>query len=119
MKASVPLDRKVQVAFGSAIVTLLVVGVLSYRSIVVSSESDRWVRHTHEVLDQLQDLRVAMETVESSVRGYVVTGNNSYVATYRASRMAVEQDEAAVRNLTIDNPAQQRQLPDLEKLVTE
>jgi len=96
MRASFPQDRKVQVGFGSAIVTLLVVGALSYRSIVVSSESDLWVRHTQEVLDQLQDLRVAMETVETSVRGYVVTGNDSYLVAYRASRLGGEQDEAAV-----------------------
>ena len=64
-----PLDRKVQFAFGSAILALLAVGALSYRVMVVSSESDRWVRHTHEVLASLQDLRFALESVESSVRG--------------------------------------------------
>ena len=42
---------------------LFVVGCVSYRGLVVSSESDRWVRHTHEVLENLQDLRAAMEAV--------------------------------------------------------
>ena len=32
------------------------VGAVSYRTIVLSSESDRWVRHTHEVLETLQSL---------------------------------------------------------------
>jgi hypothetical protein len=40
------LSRKVPLAFGSAIVTLLVVGALSYRGMPVSGESDHWVRHT-------------------------------------------------------------------------
>src|SRR5664279_2483235 len=44
-------NRKVQLAFGSAILTLLVVGAISYRGMVVSGESDRWVSHTHEVLE--------------------------------------------------------------------
>src|ERR1700681_3758686 len=57
-------NRKVQLAFGSAFVTLLIVGAVSYRGMVVSSESDRWVRHTHEVLETLQDLLFAMESIE-------------------------------------------------------
>ena len=44
---------KVQLAFGSAIAILLVVGGFSYRSMAVSAESDRWVRHTYEVLLKL------------------------------------------------------------------
>src|SRR5580658_1071455 len=119
MKTVSQLDRKVQLAFGAAILALVAVGALSYRSMVVSGQSDRWVRHTHEVLENLQDLRFALESVESSVRGYVLTGKESYLATYHASRSRVEQDQATVRNLTVDNPAQQHQLPDLKRLAAE
>ena len=45
MRTKSLLSRKMQLAFGSAILTLLVVGAISYRGIVVSSESDRLVRH--------------------------------------------------------------------------
>jgi CHASE3 domain sensor protein len=38
---------------------------------------------THEILENLQDLRFALESVESSVRGYVLTGKESYLDTYR------------------------------------
>jgi PAS domain S-box-containing protein len=114
-----PLDRKVQFAFGSAILALLTVGALSYRVMVVSSESDRWVRHTHEVLASLQDLRFALESVESSVQGYVLTGDESYLATYHTSLARVDKSQAAVGFLTVDNPAQQRQLPALKRLATE
>ena len=117
--ATSALDRKVQFAFGSAIVALLVVGALSYRAVVVSSESDRWVRHTHEVLETLQDLRFALESVESSVRGYVLTGKESYLDTYHTALLRVEQDQAIAHNLTVDNPAQQNQLPGLRKLTAD
>ncbi len=119
MKIKSGSDRRVQIAFGSAILTLLVVGALSYRGMVVSGESDRWVRHTHEVLESLRDLRFALESVESSVSGYVLTGKESYLETYHASRLRVEQDQATVGDLTVDNPVQQRQLPDLKKLAAE
>jgi PAS domain S-box-containing protein len=113
------LTRKVQLAFGSAILTLLVVGAVSYRGMVVSRESDRWVRHTHEVIENLQDLLLAMEGIESSYRGFALTGKESYLESYHASLLSAGQYEATVRNLTLDNPKQQHRLPVLERLAAE
>ena len=83
---------------------LLVVGTISHRALARSSESDRWVERTHQVLENLQDLRFAMESVESSWRGFVLTGRESDVETYRTSRLRVEQDQAAVHRLTSITP---------------
>jgi PAS domain S-box-containing protein len=113
------LKRKVQLAFGSAIVILLVVGAVSYRGIFLSSESDRWVRHSHEVLENLQDLVTDMERIESSDRGFALTGEMVYLESYRASVLSAGQDAAAVRTLTKDNPKQQLQLPALEDLMAQ
>jgi PAS domain S-box-containing protein len=119
MKTTPRLNRSVQFAFGSAILTLLVVGAVSYRGIVASSESDRWVRHTHEVLESLADLRNATRSIESSSRGFVLTGRESYLESYRASITGEEQDQLTIRSLTADNPAQQRQLSTLTRLAAE
>jgi PAS domain S-box-containing protein len=119
MKKKSVLNWKLQLALGSAILTLLVVGAISYRGIGESSESNRWVRHTHEVLESLQDLLFAMQGVESSYRGFALTGKDSYLESYRASILGTEQDETTVRNLTADNPEQQRQLPALEGLAAQ
>src|SRR6202522_661983 len=119
MKNKSPLDRKIQLAFGSAILTLLVVGVISYHAMEVSSESDRWVRHTHEVLESLQDLLSSMQDLEASSRGFVLTGKESYLETYRASISRAEQEKTIVANLTVDNPTQQHQIPKLERLAAQ
>jgi CHASE3 domain sensor protein len=50
------LNRKAQLVLGGVIVILLVLGALSYHSIVISDESDRWLRHTHEFKENLQNL---------------------------------------------------------------
>jgi CHASE3 domain sensor protein len=113
------LNRKVQLAFGSAIFALLVVGTISYQTLARSSESDRWVRHTHEVLANLQDLLFSMETVESSARGFALTGEQSYLDTYRAGLLRTEQDQTTIRSLTVDNAEQQRRLPALQALAAQ
>ena len=116
MKTKSPLNRKVQFAFGSAILTLLVVGAISYWGLVESGESDRWVRHTHEVLENLQDLSSAGIGMEASYRGFVLTGQESYVESYRAHRRIAQQEVATIGSLTLDNRLQQGQLPDLARL---
>jgi CHASE3 domain sensor protein len=119
MQTTDGLNRKVQLAFGSALLTLVVVGVVSYRGLAASSESDSWVRHTHEVLASLQDLGFAMRSIESSSRGFVLTGEECYSQSSRAAKLRAGQDQAIVGDLTVDNPVQQRQLPLLAKLAAE
>src|ERR1700722_17826254 len=116
MKTKPPSNWKVQLAFGAAILTLLVVGTISYRGLIESSESDRWVRHTHDVLESLEGLRSAVSGVESSSRGFALTGKESYVESCRASVAAARQYMAAIGQLTLDNQLQQSRLPELERL---
>jgi len=113
------LRRTVQLAFASAVVILLVVGTFSYRTILMSDESDRWVRHTHEVLETLHNFAADMARIESSDRGFVWTGEESYIESYRASILSAKNDETAVRSLTKDNPTQQLELPGLEALMAQ
>jgi hypothetical protein len=102
MKTKSPLNRKMQLVFESAILTLLFVGAIFYSGMVMSGESDRWVRHTHEVLENLEDLPSAIQSVESSYREFVLTGKGPYLESYRASILRSEQEETIVRNLTVD-----------------
>jgi PAS domain S-box-containing protein len=113
------LRSKLRFAFGFAMLTLLLIGVFSYRWMVVSVESDNWVRHTHDVLGNIQDLALAMESIESASRGFVLTGNESDLDAYRTNISRITLDQATIRALTADNSAQQIHFPDLEVLAAE
>jgi CHASE3 domain sensor protein len=66
MKTKSVVRLKLQLAFGSAVLALLVVGAVSYRSMVESSESELWVRHTDQVLEKLQELLTAPQKQRQS-----------------------------------------------------
>lgn len=114
-----PMNRKVQLVFGSAILTLLIACGISYRAIIVSAESQRWVEHSHEVLEKLQDLLDAVQGVESGDRAFALTGQALYLESYRASIVRAGQDETIVRSLTADNFEQQRRLSSLDGLIAQ
>jgi PAS domain S-box-containing protein len=83
---------------------------------MVSRESGRWLLHTREVLEHLQGLLSATQGVESNYRGFILTGNESYLESYRASILRSEQEKTIIRNLTMDNATQQWQFPTLDQL---
>src|SRR5271155_485812 len=117
MTTNSEMKRTLGLAFGSAILVLLAVGVLGYRGMVTAAESDGWVRHTHEVLENTQNLNVAVQSVESSYRGFALTGDPSYLDSYRSNISIAQQYLGIVRDLTVDNPEQQRRIPVLDKVI--
>jgi diguanylate cyclase (GGDEF)-like protein/PAS domain S-box-containing protein len=119
MKTRSIVNRKVQLAFGFALLALVAVGTVSYRAILASRESDRWVQHSYEVLENLNSLLAATESIEASYRGFALTGDESHFFSYRASIDNANKAERTVRDLTADNPVQQNRIPVLERLIAE
>ena len=109
-------NRTVRAAFGSAIAVLLVVGAISYRGIAVSGATDLGVRHSHEVIENLQNLRLEMQRVESSSRRFVLTGDENARRNNQDAVSCAEQIETNLRDLTVDNPTQQRSITNAVRL---
>jgi PAS domain S-box-containing protein len=116
MKPESLSNRAVQRAFGSAIVAVLIVSAISYRGMASAGASDELVRHTHEVIENLQDLVLEMRRVESSDRGFLLTGDENALRSYHDAVARAEQIETTIRNLTVDNAAQQRNITTLAGL---
>ena len=114
MKAKTPLNRKLYLAFGAAILILVGLGATSYRDLIYSNESNLWVRHSHQVLEYLQDLSSAVDSSESNYRGYVLTGKEFYVESWQANSLRAQRNMATIGELTKDNRLQESRMPDLE-----
>ena len=104
MKTKSSLNREMQLAFGSAILTLLVVAAISCRGMVVCSDSDRRVTHTKGVLENVRDLVFAMERIEPSSSRFLLLGTKSYLESYCANPLRIEQNRATICNLMVDDP---------------
>ena len=80
MKINDALIRKVQLGFGAALLTLIVVGMVAYHALSVSAESDALAAHTRAGVAGLQDLLAAEKDVESACNAAVTTGNEQSLA---------------------------------------
>jgi methyl-accepting chemotaxis protein len=111
------IGKKIGSGFALALLVLLVVGAVSYDSTTKLIGSAEWVRHTHEVLNGLDEVLSALKDAETGQRGYIITGGARYLEPYQGARDTVDQKLKHLRELTSDNPAQQQRLTALDPLV--
>jgi len=111
------LERRIQIGFGIAVAIIVAVGAAALRSTEATVDSARGVAHALEVRAELEAGFADLIEAETGVRGYVITGDTSYLAPYHSARTNLSSRLAGLRALTADNPAQQRRLDSLEALV--
>ncbi|WP_150293129.1 response regulator [Sphingobium estronivorans] len=95
----------------------LISGAVAYLNIQTLGENDRAIRHTHEVLIGLNDLLSSAQDAETGQRGYILTGDDTYLEPYRAAVADLPQRLETVARLTRDNPAQQASIGPLKRHV--
>ncbi|WP_300975166.1 response regulator [Sphingomonas sp. LHG3406-1] len=94
----------------AALVFFLATGVITYLNIqAVRTETDR-VTATHEVITGLGDLLSAMQDAETEQRGFLLTGNPSYLEPYRDAQVRSANSFQALDRLTRDDAVQQANL---------
>lgn len=98
---------------------LIISGCLSYLSIAGLLQSQKWVRHTLEVEAVLESLISRMKDAETSQRGFLLTGEESFLEPYKGARADVSSYLHQAELLTRDNAIQQQEFPLLEGLVNE
>jgi diguanylate cyclase (GGDEF)-like protein len=116
MTMKLPVVRTMQLGFAAVVALLLIVGAVAYRSVVISTESARWVQHGGQVLQHLADLRSAMENIQSGYLDFALSGDDAFLQRSRAMVLVVDREQSALRALTTDNPVQQRRVADIGDL---
>src|SRR5712692_7720882 len=110
-------NRLVLAGFGIATAILVFVGWQSYRNTARFAEAAQWREHTYEVLNSLDNAVGRLSDAETGQRGYLLTGEEAYLEPYRAAIKNIDQTIGDLKNLTSDNPNQQKHIQILEPLV--
>jgi len=70
--------------------------------------------HTYQVLGKADSILAALINMETGARGYMLTGVDSFQEPLLKGRESFDSEWRAIKELTSDNPAQQRRLDDLK-----
>lgn len=117
MARSWTFGKKIAAGFALSFVLLAGIGAIAYRSINVLSRTSHAVAQTHVILAHVADVLSLLTVAETGMRGYVITGDESFLERYQAAGTAITTTNQELRELTSDNPAQQKRLGQAEPLI--
>lgn len=113
------IRTEVLLMFGIAFFIFIGIVSLMYSSAVQKDENDRWVTHTHTVIESLEHFISHMKDAETGQRGYLITGEKSYLEPYQLATPLVYQDFRLLQKVTRDNKRQQDKLRLIQPLMIE
>ncbi len=111
------VQQKIQAGFAVALVFLLLTGVTAWWSAQQNAKTFRAVDHSYEVLDKLEVTLVEILNMETENRGFAISGDEKFLGPHQAGITAVQKSLEAAKQMTQDNPDQQRRLAALDPLI--
>lgn len=100
-------------AFGVSVGLLIAVGIVSYRSIDSLLRADQRVEQSREALYTLEQLLSELKDAETGQRGYIITGDESFLVPYNAVSAKVPRLLERLHGLVADNKTQMAMLAEL------
>ena len=98
------------VVFVVLIGLVALVGGVTWERSNAALTAQAWTRHTYEVLGTIRELDLAAHDAETGQRGYLLTGQDAYLAPYNAALGRVAFLQGELQRLTADNASQQARL---------
>ena len=105
--------------FVAAVVALILISVLSYRSVQEWNRATVRTAHTIAVLDAVDGVMAALTDAETSQRGYLLTGEERYLQLYWSTGSRLDQSLGALRQLTSADDARRSQVEAIERAAGE
>ncbi len=111
------LDAGTTAGFLVGAISILALAGISYNRTYHPLRAAERVSHTQEALKGLQEIESEVAALGTIQRSYINTGNEQGLASYEQIPAKIELVLSVLRNLTSDNPVQQRHLDRLGPLI--
>lgn len=109
--------KKVAAGFAMAFVLVAGIGAVASRSIDTLTRASYLTTHSHAVIEHAELVMSEMKDAETGQRGFVITGDESYLEPFTTGGMAIVGTMNELRQLTIDNPGHQKHLDEAETFI--
>lgn len=107
-------NRGIDIGFILALTILAGIAVLLLRDTLMLSRTNDWVNKTHEIILQIEITRSKCAIAEASERGYLFTGDDSYLRLYTLEVAGVEESLKKLEFLTADDLSQRERIAKLK-----
>src|SRR5687768_10187581 len=103
-------NKKIVAGFIGCACILIASAVISFRNSEKFITTNLLVNYTQEVINQIEQTLVICVDAETGMRGYVITGQENFLEPYKKSKTRMKEHILRLRELTRDNPVQQKNM---------
>jgi PAS domain S-box-containing protein len=111
------LDGMTTGGFAIGIALMLMATSVAYYFTGQLQRTAEWVAHRQEILKEIQSLAMFVSDLESSQRGYIITGDENLLAPREEAERGVRGNLDEIRRLIRNNPGQRQRVNELEVLL--
>lgn len=104
---NIPLRVRLILSHGAIVLIFSAVSIAVYSLLKSLAENKEWTVHTYNVLRETDDALLALLNMETGIRGYLITGQNSFLEPYHDGKSAFQKHVKQLASLTSDNQQQQ------------
>ena len=105
------------VALLAALLLVGTLGLMTWLQFSNSYHAQSWMRHSHLVITDANNLVINIDKADAGRRGYLLSGRNDYLNSYDEAVGRIVSNQDQLQTLTIDNPVQQDRLRILAPLI--
>lgn len=109
--------NRLKIVFLIAVIALLAFSFLSYVKIQNFNKASDWVSHTQNVRLELNKTLLALQQIESSHRGYMLTKDSAFLPAVVTAKKDLTARLDTLAALIKDNPHQQQNVSELKVIV--
>ena len=103
----------------ASLALLILVGVLAALMVERLNSASGWATHSLQVETKITELLSETQDLKIGERGYVLTGEDSFLAPYRAAVARIPASLDELRQLVADNPGQIRRVERIRLAISE
>ncbi len=111
------IGKKITGAICIGLILFTIIGLWSYINTRKLVTTAGWITHTHQVLEGKEQILSLLKDAETGQRGFLITGEQRYLAPYTNATVSLPIAIEKIRQLTSDNAVQQQRISVLETLV--
>ena len=98
---------------------LILIGLIAYVNLTKIDTLEKWVAHTHVVLEDAELITASAVDMETGMRGYLLAGKKDFLTPYKTGEKLTYERIQALKNEVSDNPKQVKRLDEIRGILKE
>jgi CHASE3 domain sensor protein len=110
------LSRSALIGAAPVMIALMLSGIISFSYNRLLKEYRDDVDHTFQVMSAIDSVLLQLQDAETGQRGFIITGDDSYLAPFEAGRAKLSEVLSRLNQLAADNAGQRARIEKIQHL---